>query len=121
VRDVLAAPSAERLDLIFHALSDSKRRGMIDRLSRGPATVRELAEPFAMGMPSAVKHLALLEKSGLVTSRKVGRVRTFSMPSDAFSAVESWVEARKAAWNRCFDQLDKLLGETANETRRQNP
>ena len=64
------------LDLVFHALADPSRRGMIERLSRGPASVSELAKPFAMSLPAVVQHLQVLEASGLVTSAKVGRVRT---------------------------------------------
>ena len=65
-----------RLDLVFHALADPSRRRMVERLSRGPASVSELAKPFAMSLPAVVQHLQVLEASGLVTSAKVGRVRT---------------------------------------------
>lgn len=113
-----AVQTAERLDTIFHALSDGKRRAMIDRLSAGPASVKELAEPLSMNLPSAVKHLALLEKSGLVKSGKAGRVRTYHMPSGAFDEVERWVEKRKEKWNRCFDKLDEYLAGAAPEIRK---
>jgi DNA-binding transcriptional ArsR family regulator len=89
---------------------------MIDRLSRGPASVSELAEPTHLALPSAVKHLVLLEKSGLVKSRKRGRVRTYHMPANAFSEVERWVERRKATWERRFDRLDQYLAQTGNRS-----
>lgn len=98
-----------KLDEIFHALSDSTRRSMIDRLSEGPASVSELARPLDMALPSVVKHLAVLESGGLVLSEKTGRVRTYRIAPDAIAAVESWLAKRKARWNAQFDRLDQLL------------
>lgn len=101
----------ERLDEIFRALADASRRRMIDRLIRGPASVSELAEPLDMKLPSVVKHLAVLESGGLVTSEKAGRVRTYRLAVDAISTVEKWVAARKGRWNAQFDRLEELLTE----------
>jgi DNA-binding transcriptional ArsR family regulator len=96
-----------RLDQIFHALADTSRRGMIDRLSEGPASVSELAKPLAMALPSVVKHLAVLEAGGIVVSEKAGRVRTYRIAPDALSAVETWLELRKARLNKSFDRRRK--------------
>lgn len=111
------------LDEIFHALSDSTRRRMIDRLSEGPASVTELAQPFDMALPSVVKHLAVLEAGGLVQSEKAGRVRTYRIAPDAIAAVESWLAKRKARWNAQFDRLDEHLASTqlAAPRRRKRP
>ncbi|MGR9136265.1 ArsR/SmtB family transcription factor [Rhizobium leguminosarum] len=101
------------LDRMFHALSDRSRRGMIDRLGRGPASVTELAAPLAVALPTVMKHLQVLEESGLVLSEKSGRVRTYRLQHDALAAVERWVEQRKIRWTSTFDRLDQFLG---NET-----
>ncbi|MBY3069775.1 winged helix-turn-helix transcriptional regulator [Rhizobium laguerreae] len=101
------------LDRMFHALSDRSRRGMIDRLGRGPASVTELAAPLAVALPTVMKHLQVLEESGLVLSEKSGRVRTYRLQQDALAAVERWVEQRKTRWAATFDRLDHFL---ANET-----
>jgi len=106
------APDAG-LDRTFHALADASRRGMIDRLSRGPASVSELAQPLAMALPSVVKHLAVLEAGGLVTSEKAGRVRTYRLAPGGLSAVETWVAARKAGLEKQFDRLEEYLQQQA--------
>src|SRR5882724_786729 len=87
------------LDRAFHALADATRRDMVERLSARPASVKELAAPFTMALPSVMKHLAVLEAGGLVQSDKVGRVRTYRMAPDALTMIEGWVAVRKAAWN----------------------
>ncbi|OWV71099.1 ArsR family transcriptional regulator [Rhizobium sp. R634] len=99
------------LDRMFHALSDRSRRGMIDRLGRGPASVTELAAPLAVALPTVMKHLQVLEDSGLVLSEKSGRVRTYRLQQDALAAVERWVEHRKSRWNAAFDRLDQFLAD----------
>jgi DNA-binding transcriptional ArsR family regulator len=104
-----ATAEAARLDRLFFALADGHRRGMLDRLSRGPASVTELAEPLGMALPSAVKHLAVLEQGGLVASRKVGRVRTYVVEPQALDAMEAWVAKRKTLLNAQFDRLDAYL------------
>ncbi len=109
-----SSPTPERLDRLFAALADGSRRAMVDQLSRGPASVSELAKPLDIALPSAVKHLAVLEAGGLVRSDKAGRVRTYRIAPDAFSGLEAWVAERKAMWHRQFDALDALLQEQAN-------
>jgi DNA-binding transcriptional ArsR family regulator len=103
------------LDQMFHALSDRSRRGMVDRLGHGPASVSELAEPLSMALPTVMKHLAVLEKSGLVHSEKSGRVRTYRLQKDALAQMEHWLAARKASWNKAFDRLDQFLADDQPE------
>ena len=100
-----------RLDDIFTALADPGRRGMVDRLSIGPATVKELAEPAGMGLPSALKHLRVLEKGGIVVSTKTGRTRTYRIDEGAFRAIDAWVRQREAAMNAAFDRLVQAIAE----------
>lgn len=104
------------LDLMFQALADPTRRAMIDRLSRGPASVSELAKPFAMSLPAVVQHLQALENSGLVTSEKIGRVRTVQIQPDTLSLAEQWINDRRTAWSRRLDRLGDFLAETADES-----
>lgn len=103
---------AERkLDDIFTALADPGRRGMVDRLSIGPATVKELAEPAGMGLPSALKHLRVLEKGGIVMSTKTGRTRTYRIDTSAFHVIDAWVRQREATMNAAFDRLVLAIAE----------
>ncbi|MET0335651.1 MAG: metalloregulator ArsR/SmtB family transcription factor [Rhizobacter sp.] len=98
-----------RLDRMFFALADTNRRGMLERLSRGPASVSELAEPLGIALPSVVKHLAVLEQGGFVVSEKTGRVRTYSIEPKALDAMEAWVAKRKTQLHAQFDRLDAYL------------
>ena len=93
------------LNDVFRALSDPTRRAVVQRLADGPATVSELAEPFEMALPSFVQHLKVLEDSGLVTSEKVGRVRTCEMVSDALRPAEDWIVGRRKLWETRLDAL----------------
>lgn len=99
------------LDLAFQALADPSRRAMLERLSRGPASVSELARPLSMSLPAVMQHLAVLEQSGLVASKKVGRVRTCQIEAAALGAAETWLNARRAEWERRFDRLGAYLEE----------
>jgi len=100
---------AGKLDLTFQALADPTRRRMVERLSRGQASVSELARPYAMSLPAIVQHLAMLESSGLVSSEKVGRVRTFRMVPAALSLAEKWFDQRRAQWEQRLDRLGEHL------------
>src|SRR3954452_311725 len=91
------------LDLMFQALADPGRRMMVERLSRGPASVSELAKPLAMSLPAVVQHLQMLEASGLIVSRKVGRVRTCRLQPGALQQAEQWINARRTTWERRLD------------------
>ncbi|WP_421738426.1 ArsR/SmtB family transcription factor [Caulobacter sp.] len=97
------------LDLMFQALGDPTRRAMVERLSRGAASVSELAQPLDMTLSAVVQHLAILEGSGLVKSEKVGRVRTCRIDPDALQAVERWVNDRRIGWERRLDRLGDYL------------
>ena len=99
------------LDSLFHALSDPTRRAVVQRLGQGPATVSDLAEPFEMGLPSFMKHIGVLEASGLIASQKSGRVRTCTLNPDRLAAAERWFEQQRKAWDSRYDRLDALLNE----------
>lgn len=103
------------LNLTFQALADPTRRMMVERLTRGPASVSELAKPLAMSLPAVVQHLQVLEASGLVTSQKVGRVRTCHVEPRALRATEQWIADRRTMWERNLDRLGAYLAETADE------
>ncbi|CAN5519617.1 metalloregulator ArsR/SmtB family transcription factor [soil metagenome] len=93
------------LDSAFHALADPTRRAVISRLARGPAPVSELARPFAMGLPSFMKHLRVLEKDGLIRSEKIGRVRTCRVDDERLAAAETWLGEQRALWQGRGDRL----------------
>lgn len=113
-----ANAGTSQLDRMFFALADVHRRDMIDRLSRGPESASELAKPLGIALPSAVKHLAVLEQGGIVVSRKVGRVRTYSIELKALNAMEAWIARRKTQLNAQFDRLDAdLAGQKGNAKR----
>lgn len=97
------------LDRMFQALADPARRAMVERLSRGPAPVSELARPLPMSLPAAMQHLGVLESAGLVRSEKIGRVRTCSIDARALSQVEQWINARRVEWEQRLDRLGTYL------------
>jgi DNA-binding transcriptional ArsR family regulator len=99
------------LDLAFQALADPTRRAMVERLSRGPVSVSDLARPLAMSLPAVMQHLAVLESSGLIVSEKIGRVRTCRIEPQALSQAEIWINARRTEWERRLDRLDDYLNE----------
>ena len=102
----LAAPS---IDNVFRALADPTRRQVLERLSRSPGSVSELAQPFDMALPSFVEHLRVLEGSGLVRSTKEGRVRTYRIVPRRLRQAEDWLGRQRAMWERRLDQLDAFL------------
>ncbi|MBA2276707.1 MAG: helix-turn-helix transcriptional regulator [Chloroflexia bacterium] len=106
---------AGSLDLVFQALADPSRRVMVERLSRGPASVSELARPLAMSLPAVLQHLHVLEASGIVTSEKVGRVRTCRIEPAALRTVEQWVSERRSSWEHRLDRLGDYLAEQPDE------
>jgi DNA-binding transcriptional ArsR family regulator len=97
------------LDQVFRALADPTRRKVIERLVSGPATTSELAEPFEMALPSFTQHLGVLERAGLVTSTKQGRVRTYQLAPVALELADGWLADQRRRWERRLDQLDDLL------------
>lgn len=99
------------LDRVFHALADPSRRAMVERLTRAPASVSELAEPFDMTLAAVVQHLKVLEDSGLVRTAKVGRVRTCRIDPKILASAEDWFSKRRALWESRLDRLGDLLAE----------
>jgi DNA-binding transcriptional ArsR family regulator len=97
------------LDQVFQALADPTRRDMVERLVRGPASVTELARPYAMSLPAAMQHLQVLQACGLVRSAKVGRVRTCQIEPDALRAAGDWIAAQSTAWENRLDRLGDYL------------
>ena len=103
------------LDRAFQALADSTRRAMVERLSRGPASVSELKRPLVMSLPAVMQHLAVLETSGLVLSEKAGRVRTCRINPAALAEAERWIADRRMEWERRLDRLGEYLNTLKNE------
>ena len=103
------------LDRMFSALADPTRRRMVERLARGPASVSELAKPLKMALPTVVQHLRVLEESGLMTSRKQGRVRTCRIALKPLDAAEAWLGRQRAAWAETFDRFDAFVKEMDDE------
>lgn len=98
-----------RLDRLFHALADPTRREIVERLLVGPASVSEIAAPTGMAMPTVLKHLAVLEETGLVMSEKCGRTRMCRADPAPLDAVRSWMEQQRAIWEARLDRLDDYV------------
>ncbi|MEU8159594.1 ArsR/SmtB family transcription factor [Micromonospora parva] len=107
----------DALDGVLHALSDPTRRQVVERLAAGPATTSELARPFDMALPSFTQHLHVLERSGLVTSEKRGRVRTYRLAPQSLERLDTWLAAQRARWTRRLDQLDSVLYDLKEQQR----
>jgi DNA-binding transcriptional ArsR family regulator len=113
----MARPSVEgvptdqepTLDRVFHALADPTRRALVERLVRGPASVRQLAEPFQMSLTAVMQHLQVLVDAGLVTSQKSGRVRTCTIEPAVVRRAESWLGLQRTEWEHRLDRLDQVL------------
>jgi len=93
------------LDAVFHSLADPTRRAVVSRLLQGEAPVTQLAEPFAIGLPAFLKHLAVLEGAGLIRSEKRGRVRTCRIDAERLAAAEGWLAEQRAVWQGRTDRL----------------
>lgn len=104
-----------QLDQVFHALAHPTRMAVIARLAEGPAAVSELAQPFAMALPSFTQHLGVLENSGLVLSKKKGRTRTYRLRDDTLRQATSWLDERRTLWENRLDRLDDVLMEMQKE------
>lgn len=100
------------LDRAFHALGDATRRGVIAQLSLGEASIAELAEPYDMALPSFLQHVRVLEKAGLVSSRKEGRVRRCRLQAARLAELTSWITQYQQAWAARLDRLDDFLNAT---------
>ena len=97
------------LDQVFQALADPTRRQVVEQLGTGSASTSQLAEPFSMALPSFIQHLSVLERAGLVTSTKRGRVRTYELVPAALGIADGWLAEQRRLWERRLDQLDHLL------------
>jgi DNA-binding transcriptional ArsR family regulator len=101
------------LDRTFQALADKSRRGMLERLTLGPASVSELAEPLTMSLAAVVQHVQVLEACGVVRSEKVGRTRMCQIEPAAMTAAEHWITDRRRGWEARLDRLGDILNEVA--------
>jgi DNA-binding transcriptional ArsR family regulator len=97
------------LDRVFQALADPTRRAIVDRLSRGSASVGELAKPLDMSLAAVVQHVQILEACGLIRTAKAGRVRHCLIEPEVLDAAERWINERRALWERRLDRLDEVL------------
>jgi DNA-binding transcriptional ArsR family regulator len=107
-----ASPS---FDLSFSALSDATRRGVIDQLGRGDASITGLAEKFHMTLTGMKKHVSVLERAGLITTEKVGRVRTCKLGQRSLEIEAEWIDAQRKLFEARFDALDKVILEMKQE------
>jgi DNA-binding transcriptional ArsR family regulator len=99
------------LDRAFHALADPTRRAIVDQLSRGQASVSELARPLRITLAAVVQHIQVLEEGGVIRTEKTGRVRTCRVEPQALAIVEQWLSKRRRAWEGHFDRLGAVLEE----------
>lgn len=100
---------ATRLDASFAALSDSTRRGVLELLGHGDASITELADRFHMSLTGMKKHVGILEQAGLVTTEKIGRVRTCRLGARALQEEAAWIERHRQVWGERFDTLDAVI------------
>jgi len=98
-----------QLNRVFQALADPTRRAVLERLNVSPTSLSELAGPFDMALPSLSQHLGVLEKCGLVRSRKAGRVRTYRLAPQPMRSAEQWIVSQRAIWESRLGQLDDFL------------
>jgi DNA-binding transcriptional ArsR family regulator len=109
------------VDRVFHALAEPTRRALVERLSRGPMSVSDLAQPFGVTLAAIVQHLQVLEESGVVRTEKVGRVRTCRLDSARLSLAERWLSERRTLWERRLDRLADVLAEDEDEKQPARP
>jgi DNA-binding transcriptional ArsR family regulator len=100
-----------RLDTSFAALSDATRRGVLEQLGRADSSITQLAEKFHMTLTGMKKHVGVLEQAGLVTTKKVGRVRTCKLGPRRLAEETAWIEKYRQLWALRFDELDKIVEE----------
>ncbi|MFI6346360.1 ArsR/SmtB family transcription factor [Streptomyces sp. NPDC050560] len=101
----------DRVGRVFQALADPTRRAIVERLVRGPAAVKVLAEPLAMSLPAVMQHLRVLEGAGVIVTEKAGRVRSCRIEPAALREAEGWLGAQRTEWERRLDRLDDYLKE----------
>ncbi len=111
---VIPEPTSEDLDLLFGALADGTRRGIVERLAEGEATVTELAAPFSISLPAISRHLKVLERASLITRSQRGRWRSARLSPTSLASAATWLTAQERQWAERFDRLDDhLAGLTA--------
>ena len=115
------ANQAALLTDVFYALADPTRRAIVGRLGRGPASVSVLAAPFAMALPSFMKHLSVLEKSGVIRSSKAGRVRTCELSPKTLGRAEAWLAGQRALWEARTDRMSAFAERLHQEELEREP
>jgi DNA-binding transcriptional ArsR family regulator len=105
-----------RIDQVFHALGDPTRRRLVEQLCRGPASASDLAEPLGITLAAVVQHLQVLERSGVVRTQKVGRVRTCRIEPAGLNVAAEWIAERKSLWERRLDRLGDILAQEEQST-----
>ncbi|MGO1912233.1 MAG: ArsR/SmtB family transcription factor [Mycobacteriaceae bacterium] len=106
----------EQLNLVFSALSDPTRRGILSRLAQGPSSVGDLAEPFRMSAPAVSRHLKVLEHAGLISRTTRAQWRTITLQTEALDDVAAWIDTQRREWNQRFDALDAHLESMKDDT-----
>ena len=109
--------NSPELDTVFLAFADSTRRAVLRQLGAGPASVSDLAAPFDMALPPFMKHIRTLENAGLITTEKVGRVRTCELNPERYAAVEDWLRDQRRQWASRYRKLDHLLEQLKDKDR----
>jgi DNA-binding transcriptional ArsR family regulator len=102
---------SQTLDRTFSALSDPRRRDILERLQLGPASISELARPVGISLPGVLKHVRILEEANLVTTEKKGRVRECRLGPERMDDATRWIERQRRQWERRLDRLETVLGE----------
>jgi len=108
---------AIRIEQVFHALSDGTRREIVEMLSQKPHSITRLAEPLGITLTAVSQHLQILEQAGLVTTQKLGRVRTASVNTAGLQVLSEWVRERRSLWERGLDRLGEILAEETEEAK----
>lgn len=106
---------AQDFNHLFHALADPYRRGFIEQLAKKPSSVTELAATTDVQLPAVLKHLRVLEESGIVMSEKIGRIRTYQMQPGAFTTINHWIKQRQVEMNAAFDRLAVVMADMPEE------
>ena len=104
--------SSGNLDAVFSALGDPTRRRIVERLARGPLSAGDIASGFSISQPAISRHLRVLEESGLLERRIVGRVHRCALSPTAMQSASGWIDKQRSFWNAALDRLDDLLAET---------
>ncbi len=107
---------SQTLDRTFSALSDPRRRGILERLELGPASISELARPSGISLPGVMKHVRILEEARLVTTQKKGRTRECRLGPEQMDDVTAWIEHFREQWERRLDRLEALIEERKGDT-----